>query len=64
MLCQSAPQVVTREEISYKLWEEDEPNNDVLRSHIYQLRNQLDKPFAKQMLITVPKVGFRLEQPN
>lgn len=64
MLCQKAPQVVTREEISYKLWQEDEPNNDVLRSHIYQLRNQLDKPFANQMLITVPKVGFRLEQPN
>jgi len=64
MLCQKAPQVVTREEISYKLWQEDEPNNDVLRSHIYQLRNQLDKPFAHQMLITVPKVGFRLEQPN
>ncbi|WP_394247254.1 response regulator transcription factor [Vibrio profundi] len=64
MLCQKAPQVVTREEISYKLWQEDESNNDVLRSHIYQLRNQLDKPFANQMLITVPKVGFRLEQPN
>ena len=64
MLCQSAPEVVTREDISYKLWEEDEPNNDVLRSHIYQLRNQLDKPFDTQMLITVPKVGFRLESSN
>ena len=61
MLCKSAPDVVTREDISYKLWEEDEPNNDVLRSHIYQLRNQLDKPFDQQMLITVPKIGFRLE---
>lgn len=61
MLCKSAPDVVTRGDISYKLWEEDEPNNDVLRSHIYQLRNQLDKPFDQQMLITVPKVGFRLE---
>ncbi|MEZ8046536.1 response regulator transcription factor [Vibrio sp. 10N.237.312.C02] len=64
MLCQNAPEVVTREDISYKLWEEDEPNNDVLRSHIYQLRNQLDKPFDSQMLITVPKIGFRLESSN
>jgi DNA-binding winged helix-turn-helix (wHTH) protein len=55
---------VTREDISYKLWQEDEPNNDVLRSHIYQLRNQLDKPFDTPMLITVPKVGFRLEPSN
>ncbi|MGR5132151.1 response regulator transcription factor [Vibrio alfacsensis] len=61
MLVKSAPDVVTREDIAYRLWEENEPNNDVLRSHIYQLRNQLDKPFNTQVLKTVPKVGFRLE---
>lgn len=64
MLCQKAPQVVTRQEIAEKLWGIDEPNNEVLRSHIYQLRNQLDKPFAVPMLITVPKIGFRLEMPE
>nr|WP_086937328.1 response regulator transcription factor [Thaumasiovibrio occultus] len=61
MLCQRAPEVVTREEIAQRLWHDDEPQNDVLRSHIYQLRAQLDKPFEKAMLITVPKIGFRLE---
>lgn len=61
MLVKSAPDVVTREDIAYRLWEENESNNDVLRSHIYQLRNQLDKPFNTQVLKTVPKVGFRLE---
>ena len=61
MLVKNAPDVVTREEIAFQLWQENEPNNDVLRSHIYQLRNQLDKPFEKHVLITVPKVGFRLE---
>ena len=61
MLVKSAPDVVTREEIAFQLWQENEPNNDVLRSHIYQLRNQLDKPFEQHVLITVPKVGFRLE---
>ena len=61
MLCQRAQEVVNRKEVSEKLWQESEPNNDVLRSHIYQLRNQLDKPFQKHVLITVPKVGFRLE---
>jgi DNA-binding winged helix-turn-helix (wHTH) protein len=34
MLCQKAPEVVTRQELSEKLWQESEPNNDVLRSHI------------------------------
>lgn len=62
LLCLRAPDIVTKSEIAHKLWQEDDVNNDVLRSHIYQLRNQLDKPFPKPMLITVPKVGFRLEE--
>lgn len=61
MLCSKAPELVTRQEIARKLWDEEEPNNDVLRSHIYQLRNQLDKPFNVPMLTTIPKIGFRLE---
>jgi len=62
LLCTKAPEVVSREEISSQLWQENEPDNDVLRSHIYQLRNQLDKPFATPMLTTIPKIGFRLEE--
>lgn len=62
LLCIKAPEVVTRNQIAYELWKEDEPNNDVLRSHIYQLRNQLDKPFEYPLLITLPKIGFRLEK--
>ncbi|OLQ90071.1 two-component system response regulator [Vibrio ponticus] len=61
MLCLRAPEVVTRRDIAEKLWDEAEPNNDVLRSHIYQLRGQLDKPFEQQLLVTIPKIGFRLE---
>lgn len=62
LLCSKAPEIVTRQEIAEKLWQENEPSNDVLRSHIYQLRNQLDKPFSSPMLTTIPKVGFRLEE--
>ncbi|MCL9782731.1 response regulator transcription factor [Vibrio sp. S4M6] len=62
LLCSKAPEIVTRQEIAEKLWQENEPSNDVLRSHIYQLRNQLDKPFPSPMLTTIPKVGFRLEE--
>jgi len=64
LLCQRAPEIVTRTDIINMLWQDNEPSNDVLRSHIYQLRTQLDKPFASSMLITVPKVGFRLENVN
>ncbi len=61
LLCLKAPQIVSKQEIGERLWQEGEPNNEVLRSHIYQLRNQLDKPFTRPMLKTVPKIGFRLE---
>ncbi|MDA0148996.1 response regulator transcription factor [Vibrio sp. LaRot3] len=54
--------VVTRETLIQQLWGDDAPDKDVLRSHIYLLRNILDKPFEKAMLKTVPKFGFRLEK--
>lgn len=61
MLCRNAPDIVTKQQLAEVLWHEDELNHEALRSHIYQLRNQLDKPFATPMLTTLPKVGFRLE---
>ncbi len=61
LLCIRAPGVLTRKELVYDLWQETKDCDAVLRTHIYQLRNQLDKPFSKAMLITVPKIGFRLE---
>ena len=61
MLVSAAPNLVTKEEMAYQLWGEDKPSPDVLRSHIYQLRSQLDKPFESQILKTRPKIGFYLE---
>ncbi|WP_417504345.1 response regulator transcription factor [Marinomonas gallaica] len=61
MLVSQAPNLVTKEDIAYQLWQDEKPNNDVLRSHIYQLRSQLDKPFESNILKTQPKIGFYLE---
>ncbi|ENE8728018.1 response regulator transcription factor [Vibrio alginolyticus] len=61
-LIKFAPAVISYEKISFILWGDKEPNNDTLRSHIYQLRAQLDKPFEHDVLITVPKVGYRLSK--
>lgn len=54
--------VVSRETIINLLWGEDAPDKDLLRSHIYMLRNVLDKPFERRLLTTVPKIGFKLEK--
>ena len=58
-----APNVVKREEIIQQLWGEEAPSADILRSHMYQLRNQIDKPFDYPLIVTVPKIGFKLESP-
>lgn len=55
-----APNVVTKEEVISMLWGDDEPEGNVLRSHIYQLRTQIDKPFKYAYIKTVPKVGYQL----
>ena len=52
--------VVTREALIHLLWGDDIPDKDVLRSHIYLLRNALDKPFETPILKTIPKHGFQL----
>ncbi|QLE86964.1 response regulator transcription factor [Shewanella sp. Scap07] len=61
LLINRAPQVLKREEIVHELWGDSPPSNDILRSHMYQLRNQIDKPFEQPMIMTVPKIGFKLE---
>lgn len=61
VLAEAYPQVVSRSELSRKLWGDEPTESDALRSHIYQLRNALDKPFAYPLLKTVFGVGFTLE---
>ena len=47
LLAQAWPRALTR--------------SDPLRSHLYHLRQVLDRPFAQPMLLTVHGVGFRLD---
>ncbi len=60
-LAESWPRTVTRSEIIQRLWGDDSPQSDPLRSHLYTLRQNLDRPFAKPMLKTIHDVGFKLE---
>ncbi|MDF9401361.1 response regulator transcription factor [Vibrio sp. 1180_3] len=61
-LVKAQGELVSREALIHQIWGDDVPDKDILRSHIYLLRNTLDKPFKKAMLKTVPKFGFRLEK--
>lgn len=61
LLAEAWPRALTRSELIRRLWDNDPPESDPLRTHLYQLRQQLDKPFDQPMLRTVHGVGFRLE---
>ncbi len=60
LLVKKSPSVVSRQEVEYILWADELPDQDILRKHIYQLRNKIDKPFQDNIIETVPKLGYRL----
>lgn len=64
LLAEASPQPVARTEIARKLWGDEPPSSDALRSHIHLLRQIVDKPFGAPMIETVHSIGFRLDAPR
>ena len=64
ILAEAYPQVVSRSMLTQKLWGDEPTESDAMRSHLYQLRNILDKPFDYPILKTVHGVGVTLEVKN
>lgn len=61
LLVKNYPESVSRETIENSLWGENLPESDTLRTHMYRLRNLIDKPFEKHVIKTIHGKGFRLE---
>jgi DNA-binding response OmpR family regulator len=60
VLMRASPRVVTREELEREVWGEDRPDSDTLRSHLYNLRKVIDRPFDRALLHTVHGSGYRV----
>jgi DNA-binding response OmpR family regulator len=60
LLMQNTERVVSRAELESALWGDSPPPGDVLRAHVYALRNAVDKPFERKLLHTVHGEGYRL----
>lgn len=60
LLMQNTHRVVTRRELERELWGDQPPDGDVLRAHMYALRNAIDKPFPRKLLHTRHGEGYRL----
>jgi DNA-binding response OmpR family regulator len=60
VLMRASPAVVSRRELERQVWGDILPDSDTLRSHLYNLRKVIDKPFDKKLLLTVQSSGFRI----
>ena len=59
-LMEAAPSVVPREELEILLWADTPPDRDALRSHMYKLRQAIDRPFNNSLIHTVHRIGYRI----
>ena len=59
-LMKSSPKVISRRDLERAVWDDIVPDSDALRSHLYNLRKVIDKPFERPLLHTVHGAGYRL----
>ena len=64
VLMRAYPAVVSRRELERQVWGDILPDSDTLRSHLYNLRKIVDKPFEKKILVTVQGNGFKIIDSN
>ena len=60
ILMKESPKVVSRNQLEHEIWGDILPDSDTLRSHMYNLRKQIDKPFKTPLLQTIQSRGYRI----
>ncbi len=63
-LMRASPKVLSRRTLEREVWGDIAPDSDALRSHLYNLRKAIDKPFDQALLQNVPGMGYRLARPD
>lgn len=62
LLARNHGRALSRSAIEHALWGESPPDSDALRTHLYHLRQVVDRPFDRPLIETVRGVGIRLAQ--
>ena len=62
VLMRASPRVVNRRDIEREVWGDILPDSDTLRSHLYNLRKVIDKPFEKPLLQTFQSAGYQIAE--
>ena len=63
-LMEESPSVVAREDLETLLWADERPDGDALRSHLYKLRQAIDRSFDSPLIHTVHRIGYRIAEPD
>ena len=61
-LMKASPRVLSRRALEREAWGDITPDSDALRSHLYNLRKAIDKPFDKPLLHNIQGMGYRLAE--
>lgn len=61
-LMRAAPTAVKKPSLEYLIWGDDPPESGALRTHMHDLRQQVDKNFTPALIETVHGIGWRLSQ--
>jgi DNA-binding response OmpR family regulator len=64
VLMRASPRVISRRELERQVWGDILPDSDTLRSHMYNLRKAIDRPFDTALLQTLPGRGYQLTIPD
>ena len=60
ILMREHPKAVSRVDMERELWGDEPPDSDALRSHLYNLRQAVDRPFDTPMIETITGQGYRI----
>jgi len=61
MLAKAYPNPVSKSRIIHEIWGDTPPETNSLKSHVYNVRAVIDKPFSKNIVKTIVSVGYKLE---
>ncbi len=65
LLMRESPNVVSRQKMENAIWSGvDFPDSNVLKVHLYRLRQQVDRPFSTKLLHTVANHGVAIRVPD
>lgn len=59
-LVNAYPNLVTRKKLEFEIWGDTPPDSNALKSHMYSLRNKIDKGFDIPLIHTIHGVGYRI----